>query len=85
MHAYDLERASEIGMDWSLRERYACAEDKEHCEEYGCMRNADLTEVSLKAKKKGLPQLSALGAGNYRAEIKVMMQFYSIKMQLHGY
>ncbi len=27
-------------MDWSLREGYAWAEDKEHCEEYGRMLNA---------------------------------------------
>ncbi len=46
----DLEEALEMGMDWSLREgfgayedyvnshhRYAWAEDKEHCEEYGRM------------------------------------------------
>ena len=33
-HDYqDLEEALEMGMDWSLREGYAWAEDKEHCEE----------------------------------------------------
>ena len=37
----DLEAALEMGMDWSLREGYAWAEDKEHCEEYGRMLNAD--------------------------------------------
>ena len=26
-----------MGIDWSLREGYAWAEDKEHCEEYGRM------------------------------------------------
>ena len=31
----DLEEALEMGIDWSLREGYAWAEDKEHCEEYG--------------------------------------------------
>ncbi len=35
--AADLEAALEMGMDWSLREGYAWAEDKEHCEEYGRM------------------------------------------------
>ena len=60
MHAHDLEKALEIGMDWILRERYACADDREHCEEYGRIRNADLTGVSLKAKKRGLPQLNTL-------------------------
>ena len=31
--AADLEAALELGMDWSLREGYAWAEDKDHCEE----------------------------------------------------
>ena len=33
--AGDLSAALEMGMDWSVREGYAWAEDKEHCEEYG--------------------------------------------------
>lgn len=32
-------------MDWSLREGYSWAEDKEHCEEYGRMLNADPSKV----------------------------------------
>ncbi len=58
-------------MDWSLREGYAWAEDKEHCEEYGRMLQADPTKVSPRAKKRGLPQLGTLGAGNHYAEIQV--------------
>lgn len=59
----DLNDALEMGIDWSLREGYAWAEDKEHCEEYGRMLNADPTKVSQRAKKRGLPQLGTLGAG----------------------
>lgn len=36
---------------------YAWVEDKEHCEEYGRMLNADPSKVSLRAKKRGLPQV----------------------------
>ncbi|KAG9339971.1 hypothetical protein JZ751_022286 [Albula glossodonta] len=50
--------ALEMGVDWSLREGYAWAEDKEHCEEYGRMLQADPNKVSSKAKKRGLPQLT---------------------------
>jgi tRNA-splicing ligase RtcB len=49
----NLEAALEFGMDWSLREGYAWAEDKEHCEEYGRMLNADPNKVSARAKKRG--------------------------------
>ncbi len=47
MNARDLEEALEMGMDWSLREGYIWAEDKEHCEEYGRMLNADPSKVEL--------------------------------------
>ena len=58
-HAHrDLEECLEMGMDWSLREGYIWAEDKEHCEEYGRMLQADPGKVSMRAKKRGLPQVS---------------------------
>ena len=59
-------------MDWGLRDGYAWAGEEEHCEEYCCVLSADPTQVSLKAKKRELPQLSALGAGNYLAKVKVI-------------
>eukprot|EP00455_Lapot_gusevi_P042148 TRINITY_DN4964_c0_g2_i5.p1 TRINITY_DN4964_c0_g2~~TRINITY_DN4964_c0_g2_i5.p1 ORF type:complete len:374 (+),score=82.55 TRINITY_DN4964_c0_g2_i5:125-1123(+) len=65
-----------MGLDWSVREGYAWAEDKEHCEEYGRMLNADATKVSKRAKKRGLPQLGTLGAGNHYAEIQVVEEIY---------
>ncbi|KAL4852937.1 tRNA-splicing ligase RtcB [Chlorella vulgaris] len=68
----DLEEALGQGMDWSLREGYAWAEDKEHCEEQGRMLGADPSKVSSRAKKRGLPQLGTLGAGNHYAEIQVV-------------
>ena len=46
-----------MGMDWSLREGYSWAEDKEHCEEYGRMLQADPRKVSQRARKRGLPQV----------------------------
>ena len=70
--ARDLESALEMGMDWSVREGYAWAEDKEHCEEFGRMLQADPSKVSRRAKKRGLPQLGTLGAGNHYCEIQVV-------------
>jgi len=79
MNARDLDEAIEMGIDWSLREGYAWAEDKEHCEEYGRMLHADPTKVSLKAKKRGLPQLGTLGSGNHYAEIQVVDEIFDEK------
>ncbi|XP_065156070.1 RNA-splicing ligase RtcB homolog [Atheta coriaria] len=76
MNAKDLEEALEMGMDWSLREGYIWAEDKEHCEEYGRMLNADPSIVSQRAKKRGLPQLGTLGAGNHYAEIQIVDEIF---------
>lgn len=74
--AADLEAALEMGMDWSLREGYAWAEDKEHCEEFGRMLSADPSKVSRRAKKRGLPQLGTLGAGNHYAEVQVVDEVF---------
>mmetsp|Transcript_1243 Transcript_1243/g.1573 ORF Transcript_1243/g.1573 Transcript_1243/m.1573 type:complete len:245 (+) Transcript_1243:46-780(+) len=47
----NLDAALEMGMDWSLREGYSWAEDKERCEEYGRMLQANPAKVSRRAKK----------------------------------
>ena len=72
----DLESALELGIDWSLREGYAWAEDKEHCEEFGRMVGADPAAVSARAKKRGLPQMGTLGAGNHYCEIQAVDAIY---------
>jgi len=74
--ASDLEEVLQLGVDWSLREGYAWPEDKEHCEEFGRMLTADSSKVSARAKKRGLPQLGTLGAGNHYAEIQVVEEIY---------
>ncbi|TKR93374.1 hypothetical protein L596_007844 [Steinernema carpocapsae] len=65
-----------MGMDWTLREGYSWPEDKEHCEEYGRMVQADASKVSTRAKKRGLPQLGTLGAGNHYGEVQVVDEIY---------
>ncbi|KAK4532935.1 hypothetical protein CCYA_CCYA14G3792 [Cyanidiococcus yangmingshanensis] len=72
----DLDEALASGIDWSLREGYSWAEDKEHCEEYGRMLQADPEKVSARAKKRGLPQLGTLGAGNHYAEIQIVEEIF---------
>ncbi|KAI9577712.1 hypothetical protein GQX74_010899 [Glossina fuscipes] len=56
MNAYDLEEALKLGTDWSLTECYVWSEDKERCEKYGRILNADPSK----------------GAGNYYGEIQVV-------------
>jgi len=58
----DLNDALELGMDWSVREGYAWAEDKEHCEEYGRMLQADPRKVSSCHTLSPRPRLVSQGA-----------------------
>lgn len=74
--AKTLDLALEMGIDWCVREGYAWIEDKERCEENGRMLNADPSKVSQRAKKRGLPQMGTLGAGNHYAEIQVVDEVY---------
>lgn len=67
-----------LGMDWAVREGWSWAEDKEYCEEYGRMLNADPSFVSDRAKKRGLPQIGTLGAGNHYSEIQVVDEIFDM-------
>ncbi|CAM9464221.1 unnamed protein product [Chrysoparadoxa australica] len=74
--ARSVDEAMNMGMDWSIREGYSWAEDKEHCEEQGRMPQADASKVSKRAKKRGLPQIGTLGAGNHYVEIQAVDEIF---------
>ncbi|MHC1589680.1 MAG: RtcB family protein, partial [Candidatus Hecatellaceae archaeon] len=58
------------GINWALERGYGWPEDREHCEEYGCMSGADPKNISPIAKKRGAPELGTLGSGNHFLEIQ---------------
>jgi len=72
----ELTEALEMGMDWSCREGYSWSEDKDHCEENGRLLGADSNEVGRRAKKRGLPQMGTLGAGNHYLEIQIVDEIF---------
>jgi len=72
----DLQEALNTGINWCIKKGYAWPEDKDHCEELGRMKNADASKVSRKAKKRGLPQMGTLGAGNHYIEIQYVAEIY---------
>eukprot|EP01061_Rhynchopus_euleeides_P018356 TRINITY_DN30337_c0_g1_i1.p2 TRINITY_DN30337_c0_g1~~TRINITY_DN30337_c0_g1_i1.p2 ORF type:complete len:533 (+),score=221.85 TRINITY_DN30337_c0_g1_i1:82-1599(+) len=71
-----LTKSLELGMDWSLREGHAWAEDKEHCEEFGRMLDVDPSMCSIRAKKRGMPQMGTLGAGNHFCEVQTVDKLF---------
>eukprot|EP00970_Alexandrium_tamarense_P004027 scaffold693_cov200-Alexandrium_tamarense.AAC.29 len=73
----DLDQLLRNGVDWAIEKGYAWEEDKDHCEENGCMETADPNCVSKRAKKRGLKQLGTLGAGNHYTEIQVVDEVYN--------
>lgn len=64
------------GAKWALDNGYATKEDLERMEENGHMEGADPSKVSDKAKKRGLPQLGTLGAGNHFLEVQAVDEIY---------
>ncbi len=64
------------GMNWGVENGYGVKEDLEHTEENGCMQGGDPSRVSDLAKKRGLPQLGTLGAGNHFLEIQQVSDIY---------
>lgn len=62
------------GAKWAMENNYAEKEDLQHMEEYGCIKGANTNKISDLAKKRGLPQLGTLGAGNHFLEIQKVDQ-----------
>ncbi|MEM6995566.1 MAG: RtcB family protein, partial [Myxococcota bacterium] len=71
-----LERVMVEGAGWCVGAGYARIEDLETIEEHGCMPGADPTKVSVRAKKRGRPQLGSLGSGNHFCELAAVAEIY---------
>ena len=61
-----------VGSEWAVENGYGWERDLEVTEEYGHMQDADITKVSDKARKRGLPQLGSLGSGNHFLEVDLV-------------
>lgn len=66
----DQDRVVVEGVQWLIEKGMGWAQDAEHCEEQGCMKNADPDKVSPTAKNRGVTQLGTLGSGNHFLEIQ---------------
>lgn len=59
-----------------VEDGYGWEKDIYYLEENGCLDYADLSEVSEKAKQRGLSQVGSLGAGNHFLEIQKVEEIY---------
>ncbi len=72
----DLDHLAVEGVQWLIDRGLGWAEDVAHCEENGCMKNADPSKVSNTAKKRGLTQIGTLGSGNHFLEVQKVDKIY---------
>jgi tRNA-splicing ligase RtcB len=72
----DLEEVLEMGAQWAVYNGYGWEEDVDFLEENGCLKQADISKVSEKAKQRGAPQLGSLGAGNHFLEIQKVAEIF---------
>jgi tRNA-splicing ligase RtcB len=72
----ELNRVCREGGKWALANGYATEMDIRRTEESGRLEGADPSFVSKRAKKRGMPQLGTLGAGNHFIEVDVVDQVF---------
>ncbi len=66
----ELDRVLDHGVEWAVEQGFGWHEDISNTEDRGCMKSADSSKVSRKAKDRGEPQLGTLGGGNHFLEIQ---------------
>jgi len=72
----ELDEILETGVNWAVKNGYATKKDLENCEDQGCIKGADSTKVSQKAKGRGRNQICTLGAGNHFLEIQFVDEIF---------
>lgn len=79
MSPSELDRLAVEGVQWVISQGLGWSEDSEHCEERGCMKNANPDKVSTTAKNRGLTQIGTLGSGNHFLEIQKVDKIYDTR------
>ncbi len=72
----ELDNLLSNGASWALKQGLARQEDVEHTEERGSLPGADPSQVSERAKERGLSQVGSLGSGNHFLELDVIQEIY---------
>ena len=72
----ELDEVMRKGARWAVERGFGTEEDLELTEERGCLKGADPSVVSDRARERGAPQLGTLGSGNHFLEIQVVDEIY---------
>lgn len=79
----DIIKVASNGVNWPITNGYGWKDDKEYCEENGCMTIANPDKISPRAKRRGQPQLGSLGSGNHFLEIQAVDKIFDPKTAKH--
>ncbi|MGW0707399.1 RtcB family protein [Streptomyces sp. NPDC002643] len=71
-----LERILRGGSRYAVREGYGEERDLWRCEDGGAVADADVTEVSQRARERGLAQVGSLGSANHFLEVQRVDEVY---------
>lgn len=72
----DQKAVAEKGARWSIEQGYGWPEDAEMAESGGALADADLDEVSDRARERGKRQLGTLGSGNHFIEVQRVEEIF---------
>ncbi|MCK5452403.1 MAG: RtcB family protein, partial [Candidatus Aenigmarchaeota archaeon] len=72
----ELSEVMSKGVRWAFDNGYAWKNDALRIEEDGCMKSADISNVSDNAFKRGMPQIGSLGSGNHFLEIQSVDEIF---------
>jgi tRNA-splicing ligase RtcB (3'-phosphate/5'-hydroxy nucleic acid ligase) len=68
----EIDRVLTEGVGYVVERGAGRPEDAEACEDSGTLPEADATQVSDRAKERGMNQLGSLGAGNHFLEVQIV-------------
>jgi tRNA-splicing ligase RtcB len=67
------------GAEWAVQKGYGYPEDLKHLEENGKLKPCNSSDVSKRAKSRGITQVGTLGAGNHFVEIQEVESIFDEK------
>lgn len=66
----DYDQIAEKGSQWAIDKGYGLPADRQATEADGCLKGADVSKTSDKARQRGRDQIGTIGSGNHFCEIQ---------------
>jgi len=76
----EIKEVMKKGVSWAVEKGHGVPADIKNCEDFGCIKDADPSKVSVKAIGRGRNQLGTLGAGNHFLEIQEVEKVFDEKV-----